>query len=393
MKKMKKRSIIMGKNRLFRASVFATLLSFILLPGAAHAANVTVGCPGGSGGTYASITDALNAIGQTGPSTITVTGTCQEKVSLNNARSITIISGPSGASVVGPLDTDTFDISLSQDITLWSLNISGTFSTTGNGGGAGVSITEASDVHILGCNIHDNQAAGVVADGGSIVSLQGTTIQYNTPNDGLEVNGNSKVTATGSIIQYNGSLTGSTNGPHSSGIFAGSNSQVFINGRGSLVQYNADRGIVATGLSQVLLGGRGTIIQGNGTKGILVIAGSHLQVNSSGTVIQDNGSVCPLDPTCGGIFATQDSTVVLTGTISGNHGSGVSVQQGSNVQLNNATVSNNTGDGVHIQWLSIGDFGSGNTIIGNGGASIFCAGRSFALGNLSTFSNVRCGEN
>jgi len=85
--------------------------------------------------------------------------------------------------------------------------------------------------------------------------------------------------------------------------------------------------------------------------------------------------------------------VSLRGTISGNHGSGVSVQQGSNVQLNGATVSGNTGDGVHIQWLSIGDFLSGNTITGNGGASIFCAGRSFALGDLSTFSNVRCGEN
>jgi hypothetical protein len=321
-----------------------------------------------------------------------VTGTCQENVSLNNARSITIVSGPSGASVVGPLDTDTFDISLSQDITLWSLNISGTFSTTGNGGGAGVSITEASDVHILGCNIHDNQAGGVIADTGSIVFLRGTTIQNNTPNDGLDVTNNSAAYVTGSTVQYNGSLTGASGG-HSAGIFAASNSVVDIIGQRSFVQYNAERGIVARDQSNMFLGGQGTVIQGNGTKGILVLTGSHLQVNSAGTVIQDNGGACPLDPTCGGIFATQDSTVSLRGTISGNHGSGVSVQQGSNIQLNGATVSNNTGDGVHIQWLSIGDFGSGNTITGNGGASIFCAGRSFALGNLSTFSNVRCGDN
>src|SRR6266853_4401225 len=201
------RSIAMKMNRVIRGSVFAILLAFFLLPAAAHAANVTVGC-GGVSGTYdfTTITGALNAIGQTGPSTITVTGTCQENVSLKNARSITIISGPSGASVVGPLDTDAFDISLSQDITLWSLDIGGTFSTAGNGGGAGVSINEASDVHILGCNIHDNQAAGVVANGASMVSLHGTTIQYNTPNDGLELNGNSQGSVTGSIIQYNGSL-------------------------------------------------------------------------------------------------------------------------------------------------------------------------------------------
>jgi parallel beta-helix repeat protein len=96
----------------------------------------------------------------------------------------------------------------------------------------------------------------------------------------------------------------------------------------------------------------------------------------------------------GGILATQDSHVDLVKAIvSGNQGFGISVQQGSNVRLGGATVSNNTGDGVHIQWLSIGNFLSGNTITGNGGASVFCAGRSLALGNLSTLSNVRCGDN
>src|SRR6266566_66166 len=133
MKKMRERSIGMRTIRVLRASVSAILLTFFLLPVAAHAANVTVGC-GGVSGTYdfATITAALNTRGQTGPSTITVTGTCQENVSLNNARSITIVSSPSGAAIVGPLDTDAFDINLSQDITLVNLDISGTFSTTGN---------------------------------------------------------------------------------------------------------------------------------------------------------------------------------------------------------------------------------------------------------------------
>ncbi len=379
----------MRTTRVLRASVSAILLTFFLLPAAARAANVTVGC-GGVSGTYdfTTINAALAAIGQIGPSTITVTGTCQENVSLNNARSITIISGPSGAAVVGPLDTDTFDISLSQDITLWSLNISGTFSTTGNGGGAGVSITEASDVHILGCNIHDNQAAGVNADTGSIVFLRQTTIQNNTPGDGLDVLDNSTARVINTKILNNGDPVAGT-----AGVFLSRNSVVVFGGQTNLVQNNANVGIHARNLSNVVLGGGGTTIQGHLTHGILIEEGSHLQVNSPGTLIQGNGTACPLDPTCGGIFATQDSTVSLTGTISGNHGSGVSVQQGTNVQLNNATVSNNTGDGVHIQWISIGSFGSGNTITGNGGASVFCAGRSLALGNLSTFSNVRCGDN
>jgi len=370
--------------------VSAILLTFFLLPAAARAANVTVGC-GGVSGTYdfTTINAALAAIGQIGPSTITVTGTCQENVSLNNARSITIISGPSGAAVVGPLDTDTFDISLSQDITLWSLDISGTFSTNANGGGAGVSITEASDVHILGCNIHDNQAAGVNADTGSIVFLRQTTIQNNTPGDGLDVLDNSTARVINTKILNNGDPVAGT-----AGVFLSRNSVVVFGGQTNLVQNNANVGIQARNLSNVVLGGGGTTIQGHLTHGILIEEGSHLQVNSPGDLIQGNGGACPLDPTCGGILVEADSTVDLpAGNVSGNQGSGISVQQGSNARLSGATVSNNSGDGVHIQWLSIGNFLSGNTITGNGGASIFCAGRSFALGNLSTFSSVRCGDN
>lgn len=109
-----------------RASLLAILYVVSLVPGIAQAANVTVGCPGGSGGTYPSITAALAAIGQTGPSTITVTGTCNQNVSLYNARSITIVAGPGGAAVLGPQDQDTFDIALSRDITLQGLEIRGT---------------------------------------------------------------------------------------------------------------------------------------------------------------------------------------------------------------------------------------------------------------------------
>jgi hypothetical protein len=369
--------------------VSAILLTFFLLPAAAHAANVTVGCGGVSGAyDFPTINAALAVIGQTGPSTITVTGTCQENVSLVNARAIIIVAGSSGAAIVGPLDTNAFDINLSQDITLVNLDISGTFSTTGNGGGGGVAITQASDVHIVGCNIHDNQSVGVDADTGSIVFLRRTTIQNNNPNDGLDLFDNSTARVINTKILNNGdSLNGGV------GVFASRNSVVVFGGQANLVQNNANIGIQARNLSNVILGGGGTTIQGHLANGILIQTGSHLQVNSPGTLIQGNGTACPLDPTGGGVSATQDSTVTQdTGTISGNQGSGISVQQGSNVHLNGATVSNNTGDGVHIQWISIGSFDSGNTITGNGGASVFCDGRSLALGDLSAFANVRCGE-
>ena len=53
----------------------AACLTTLALP--AQAADATVVCPGGAGVGFPSITAALAAIGQTGPSTITVTGTCQ----------------------------------------------------------------------------------------------------------------------------------------------------------------------------------------------------------------------------------------------------------------------------------------------------------------------------
>jgi hypothetical protein len=80
----------------------------------------------------------------------------------------------------------------------------------------------------------------------------------------------------------------------------------------------------------------------------------------------------------------------FAGNITGNHGSGVSVEQGVDLVLNDTTVSNNTGDGIHIQRISIGDFSTGNSITGNGGASLFCDERSLVIGDLSGLSKVRC---
>jgi hypothetical protein len=91
----------------------------------AHAADVTVGCPGGAVGTYASITAALAALPANGPHSITVTGVCNENVSIFDARSLTIVAGAGGAKIVGPQDSDTFDIFRSQFIRL--VNLAGVY--------------------------------------------------------------------------------------------------------------------------------------------------------------------------------------------------------------------------------------------------------------------------
>ncbi len=374
-----------GNSRTVLLLALGACLTTLALP--AHAADATVVCPGGVGVGFPSINAALGAIGQTGPSTITVTGTCPENVSLFQAQLITIVAGPGGAKIIGPLDSDTIDISNSQNINLINLDISGTFSNTGNGGGGGVSVSESTGVEIIRCTIHDNQAVGVNVDTGSVVGIRHTTIQNNNPRDGVDVFDGSTVRINNSTIQNNGDPN-----MGAVGVFVSRESDVIFGGT-NLVQNNATFGIQVRLLSTVVLGGVVVTIQGHQTNGIIVQGGAHLQVNSP-AVIQGNGAGCPEDPNCGGIAATQNSTVEMNSgaTVTDNQGSGISIQQGANLHLNGVTVSNNSGDGVRIRRISIGDFSPGNAITGNGGASISCDERSLAIGNLSAFSKVRCGD-
>ena len=354
---------------------------FLATPG--NAANVTVGCPGGSGGTYPSINAALAAIGQIGPHTITVTGTCAESVFLFNARSILITSPtPGGATIVGFQDSDTFDIDLSQDITLQNLEIHGNAASSL---GLGVSIFTNSQANIFSCNIHDNPDGGVSADSASQVALRNTTLQNSANGDGLDVTNDSTADLASMTIQNNGSV----------GIFVFNRSGLIIR-RQNLIQNNAGGvGIFAIDSSKVQMQTANpalfTTIQGHAQNGIQIGDQVMLRMQGGPHAIQGNGSACPTDPTCGGILAIRNSTMrLVSGNISGNQGSGIDAEQLVDFGLSGTTISNNTGDGVHIQRISVGDFLGGNTITGNGGASVSCDTTSLVTGDLSTFSNIDC---
>jgi hypothetical protein len=395
--KRKKERFFMEKQLVFRALAFAMFLTLLLLPGAAHA-QVTVSCPGQS------LSAAVAALPPNGPNTITVTGTCNnENVVINNMRSLTIVAGAGGAKIVQSQDSDTFDISLSQDIHLNGLEIAGVPGSTPGFGGAGVFFTQASEVQINGCDIHDNEGGGVTATMGSLLFLNNTTIRNNNPGgDGLDVLSNSTANVIGSTIKDNGSACTTLPNCEANGVGVFTNhSFVVFRGGNNLIQNNGDQGIGARNGSSVFLNGP-TTIQGHNWNGISLRSGSHLQINNP-AVIRGNGSGCPsntallvsLSQACGGISAGENSTVVLrAGTISGNSGAGISIQLSTNLNLGGGvTVSNNSADGVDIRRISIGNFGPGNTITGNGGASVFCDARSLAIGNLTGFSNAKCGEN
>src|SRR6266481_4436204 len=173
----------MHKQGVFKAAAIGILLTLCLFPGLAHANNVAVSCPG------TSINAALAGLPANGPNTITVTGTCNEAVVISDMRSLTII-GAGGAKIVQPQNLDTFTIVRSQNVNLGDLEIVGVPGSPLGSGGLGVNITEASDAHIIGCDVHDNESGGVFAGQNSIVFLLNhTNIHNNT--DGLDVGLNS----------------------------------------------------------------------------------------------------------------------------------------------------------------------------------------------------------
>jgi len=355
--------------------------------------NVVVSCPGQS------LSAAVAAL-PPGPNTITVTGTCvNENVVINNMRSLSIIAGAAGAKIVQAQDSGTFDISLSQDIHLQGLEIAGVPGSTLGSGGTGVHIDEASDVHINGCNIHDNEGDGIFENGGSQLFLSNSNI-HNNPlfGSGMEVFSNSIANVSGTTIQNNGSPGAVTGGGIGVEIARGSSVQF---SQMNLIQNNGDIGITVSLLSTLTFqSGAGTTIQGHNIVGINVMEGAHLQDNGP-LFVQGNGVACSPGGVipCGGVAGTKNSTLELSaGTFSGNHGAGIVLEQGANVdltaQFGGVTISNNSGDGVQIRLNSIGDFrplgNSTNTITGNGGASISCDSRSLAVGNLTGFTNVNC---
>jgi DNA-binding winged helix-turn-helix (wHTH) protein len=361
---------------------------------------VTVGCGGISGiYDYTTIQAALDAIlGLPGSFTIVVAGNCSESLSIFDRRSITIV-GLSGASVFGrlqhfgtrrsPNDNDAFDIIRSQGITIENLDISSTGPDA-----SGLFISQGSEAKIVGCNIHNNQGtAGVFVTRNSVLALQGSTIENNVPGDGLDVIDNSTAYVTGTTIQNNGSA--GVGNAFGQGVFIRDS---FVRFADSLIQNNADFGIGAV-KSSLSFNGSNNTIQGHNINGISLKLGSDLQIGPA--LIQGNGKGCPADTAllvsvsqaCGGISVADSTATMRAGTINGNYGAGISLREGAHLTLTGATVANNFGDGVHIQWTSIGNFGSANSITGNVGASVFCDSRSLVLGNLEGLINVKCLQN
>jgi len=271
-----------------------------------------------------------------------------------------------------------------------------------------VLVTEDSDAHINSCNIHSHAGGGVYVRQNSTLYLLSTTIHDNTPGDGLDVVGNSLANAAGNTTIQDNSCAGSSvtlcgGVAGGIGVFVGFNSFAsFGNGitpTNVSILNNQDIGILARegGTAYFNSGPTQITVENHTVVGILLLAGGHLLASSPSSLIEGNGTAnCASDATlytpCGGIVNTRNSTIELrAGTqISGNLGPGILARFGAETRLNNVTVSNNSADGLDVQWMSTLDYGSGNTVSANGGASVSCDVESLVVGDLSGLSHVKC---
>jgi hypothetical protein len=91
-----------------------------------------------------------------------------------------------------------------------------------------------------------------------------------------------------------------------------------------------------------------------------------------------------------GALAQFNSTMDLTGSISGNAGAGVLIREASAARLG-ATISGNAGGGVLIQDLSMVTF-TGGTVTGNGGETdVVCSPQySVARGVIDIHATTNC---
>ena len=148
----------------------------LLLPEAARAADVSVDCDNSQ-----SLQAAIDLLDPAGPNTITVTGTCQERVRIGNALGVSyqglVIQGPvAGTATITPPPAgqgfgNVMLICGSHDIFLQRLVL--------RGGRRGLLVCDQSEVDTDLLTIEDNASAGALVAGTSILFLSGATIRNN----------------------------------------------------------------------------------------------------------------------------------------------------------------------------------------------------------------------
>ena len=350
------------------------------------------------------IAEALESPGN--PLTITIKGTCSENVTVARD-TVTLQADPAGGTVSGP-DPSLATITVAgQDVLVDGLRVTG--------GRNGIEAVGAVRLLIQNCLVEGTGRNGITFDRGANGVVDHCTVQNNLFRDGIAVvNGSTAVvtrnTITGNgrrgvhLFQNSNALIGitstsqaagntiSNNGGRGISIVVGSSASIganTISGNGTAFNPEASQrgGVVVFQSTADVVGGN--TITGNAGSGILVISGNALVgdpgfipvvqgfPSSSANTITGNGAGVAPGFGDGGVFAFQAASInIRDATINGNTGNGVTGQLRSTVQLRgNSTVTSNMGHGIFMNLgsgllfdTSIGPV----TVAGNTVSAIVC---------------------
>ncbi len=345
------------------------------------------------------IAEALESPGN--PLTITVKGTCNENVTVARD-TVTLQADPPASGTVNGPDPALATIRVAgQDVLIDGLRVTG--------GRNGIEAVGAVRLLIQNCTVESTGRNGITFDQGANGVVDHCTVQNNLFRDGIAVvNGSTAIvtrnTITGNgrrgvhLFQNSNALIGITstsqaagntitdNGGRGISIVVGSSASIGANmisrnGTASNPDASQRGGVVVFQATADIVGGN--TISDNAGSGILVISGNAVVgdpgfISTSANTITGNGAgVIMPGFGDGGVFAFQAASVnIREATINGNTGNGVTAQLRSTVQLRGgSTVNNNTGSGILMNLGSglLFDTSVGSiTVMGNTVSALLC---------------------
>lgn len=405
-------------------AILLPVASLCLLSQAVSATDVNVNCNMQPTG----ISLALDSLDVVGPHRILVSGDCFDSVHISQRDRLTIVADPPlSASISPPNDANPFAVVVDsgRNILLQGLEITNkSFISNANG----IWITNNSDVVFQDGKIEKSASDGIRVSEDSLVSITGTTIQFNEGHGLVIENGStarlgdggpvsiknnvgSGIFLSAATLRSAGLLSVDSNG---FGLFLRLGSRARIDSETGPNTFNSNAfhgALILTGSAIEFLG-RNTFAN-NGRNGVLVLEGGTARFRGFDdpegggpfvTIIEGNarfGVALILDSGArfigphqirnngnpsfgGGVLASNNSSFVAqNGTdISNNTGIGVLTEIDASTSFAGATITNNSEEGILLRRIAVGEFFGPNTIFGNGTADLACDETSLAFGNF-----------
>ena len=378
------------------------------------AAGVTVGCPGGTPGTYPSINAALAVLDAQGPNTITVSGTCTENIVLNQRERLTIQGAPDGGTIVSAATfVPTLEARNCPGLVLRNLTVRGINRPA-------VSLFTGTTPMITGALI-ETTGGGLALD---LVGIADSTIGGFNATDAVTVRGGARCTAcsaffAGWVIIESSTLAGlvvdagrvSFFGQRPTTPPAGGPNVVrnnfngiqMVNG-GAVVMDAINRVENNSGSGAILLGGHltvnggslpdgtlfGTIFQNNQRNGVSVLENSQFRSNGANRVVGNGATGTQFSA---GISSNHSSVVALTGgEISGSIGPGILADSTATIRLAGTTISGNSEEGVRVLHGAVLESFAGTTVPANGSGSVTCDATAIVFGDFTGFAPFECAK-